>query len=253
MIGIYKITNLITGKIYIGQSVHIERRFSEHCFPSKTSIISKAIQKYGKDNFTFEVIEECSKEQLDEKERYWIQYFNSIVPNGYNVAFSTNDTTHTSYRFFDKDIVDKIIFELQKGDLSFKEISQKYNINISNVSRINKGETHKQENLIYPIRKTKQHFNSVYQNFCLDCNKPIGPSSQRCNDCENKRRREEGLKKVPVTREELKNLIRTTPFTTIGKKFNVSDNAVRKWCNKYQLPNKAREIKKFSDEAWSKI
>ena len=44
MIGIYKITNKVNGLSYIGQSVHIERRFREHCFPSKTSNISCAIQ-----------------------------------------------------------------------------------------------------------------------------------------------------------------------------------------------------------------
>lgn len=43
------------------------------------------------------------------------------------------------------------------------------------------------------------------------------------------------------------------PFTTIGKKYNVSDNAVRKWCDKYNLPRKASEIKKYSDEEWELI
>lgn len=60
MIGIYKITNNINNKIYIGQSVHIKRRWAEHCKPSSDSLISKAIKKYGKDNFTFEIIEKCS-------------------------------------------------------------------------------------------------------------------------------------------------------------------------------------------------
>ena len=50
MIGIYKITNLINNKIYIGQSIHIERRWSEHCQPSAKSLIAKAIQKYGKEH-----------------------------------------------------------------------------------------------------------------------------------------------------------------------------------------------------------
>ena len=42
-------------------------------------------------------------------------------------------------------------------------------------------------------------------------------------------------------------------FTAIGKKYNVSDNAVRKWCDKYNLPRKASEIKKYSDEEWELI
>ena len=43
------------------------------------------------------------------------------------------------------------------------------------------------------------------------------------------------------------------PFTQIGTKFGVSDNAVRKWCDKYRLPRKASEIKSYSDEEWLKI
>ena len=77
MMGIYKITNLINKKCYIGQSVHIERRFREHCNSNTNSYIHRAIQKYGKENFTFEVIEECSLNQLDEREKYWILFYNS--------------------------------------------------------------------------------------------------------------------------------------------------------------------------------
>jgi group I intron endonuclease len=52
-IGIYKISNLINGKIYIGQSVHIEKRWQQHCNNTGRSLIAKAIQKYGKDSFSF--------------------------------------------------------------------------------------------------------------------------------------------------------------------------------------------------------
>ena len=56
-----------------------------------------------------------------------------------------------------------------------------------------------------------------------------------------------------VTREELKELIRTKPFTQIGKQFNVSDNAIRKWCGKFNLPRKSTEIKEITDEEWKNI
>lgn len=87
MIGIYKITNNINGKIYIGQSNNIQRRFSEHQNRGAASRIpiDVAIQRYGKENFNFEIIEECSTEQLNQKETYWITYFNSIE-NGYNCS-----------------------------------------------------------------------------------------------------------------------------------------------------------------------
>ena len=56
-----------------------------------------------------------------------------------------------------------------------------------------------------------------------------------------------------ISREELKKLIRTTPFTTIGKQYGVTDNTVRKWCDKYNLPRKVKEIKSYSDEEWELI
>ena len=55
------------------------------------------------------------------------------------------------------------------------------------------------------------------------------------------------------SRNDLKDLIRNLPFTTIAKKYNVTDNAIRKWCKVYNLPNKTREIKKYSDEEWGQV
>ena len=54
-------------------------------------------------------------------------------------------------------------------------------------------------------------------------------------------------------REELKQLIRTQPFTQIAKKYGVTDNAIRKWCIKEHLPSKKTEINILSDEEWEKI
>ena len=61
------------------------------------------------------------------------------------------------------------------------------------------------------------------------------------------------LEKLPVSREELKNLIRNKPFIQIGKQYNVSDNTIRKWCDKLNLPRKVSDIKQYSDEDWTKI
>lgn len=87
MIGIYKITNKLNGKAYIGQSNDIERRFKEHQQKGESSRIPLdiAIQKYGKDNFIYEIIEECSLEELNQKEQYWIATLNT-VKNGYNCS-----------------------------------------------------------------------------------------------------------------------------------------------------------------------
>jgi group I intron endonuclease len=83
MIGIYKITKKENGKSYIGQSNDIERRFAEHI--SKDDIpVEVAISKHGSKVFTFEVLEECALEELDEREIYWIAHYNTYKGFGYN-------------------------------------------------------------------------------------------------------------------------------------------------------------------------
>ena len=54
-------------------------------------------------------------------------------------------------------------------------------------------------------------------------------------------------------RQELKNLIRSLPFTEIAEIYHVSDNAIRKWCDKENLPRTKKVIEAYTDEQWSKI
>ena len=84
---------------------------------------------------------------------------------------------------------------------------------------------------------------------CVVCGKPITRNSTYCPECYA---RESRIVERP-SREELKNLIRTTSFLQIGKTYNVSDNAVRKWCVGYGLPKKSSDIKSYSDEEWADI
>ena len=56
-----------------------------------------------------------------------------------------------------------------------------------------------------------------------------------------------------ISREHLKNLIREKSFSELGRLYNVSDNAIRKWCDKYNLPRTKKAIKEYSEEEWSKI
>lgn len=87
MIGIYKIQNKLNGKIYIGQSVNITRRLWEHKTSknAKPGNIDYYIQKEGIDNFEYDIIEECDKESLIEREIYWIKYYDSYN-KGYNLT-----------------------------------------------------------------------------------------------------------------------------------------------------------------------
>lgn len=96
MIGIYKITNKINGKCYIGQSNDIERRWKEHKNSFSNSNASdyeskknRAFRKYGIENFDFQVLEETCLEKLNDREIYWICYFNS-VEEGYNTSYGKN-------------------------------------------------------------------------------------------------------------------------------------------------------------------
>lgn len=87
IIGIYKITNLINGHTYIGMSRDCLLRKSDHFNKAMHSQrrddlakpLYKAIRKYGKENFSFEVIEECSVDRLAEREIYWIKHYNTYL------------------------------------------------------------------------------------------------------------------------------------------------------------------------------
>ena len=88
--------------------------------------------------------------------------------------------------------------------------------------------------------------------YCVDCGKEICNGSIRCIDCANKHKIKP-IEELPITREELKNLIRNTSFVQIGNKYGVTDNAIRKWCDKFNLPRKKSDINSYSDEEWNLI
>lgn len=90
---IYKIQNKINNKIYIGQTrYNINKRWSEHCFSSfelnSNYPLHRAIRKYGKENFTIDIVEEISDDLLNEHEVYWIGFYHSYAPlgKGYNAT-----------------------------------------------------------------------------------------------------------------------------------------------------------------------
>lgn len=99
--------------------------------------------------------------------------------------------------------------------------------------------------------KTRKHKEPV-KDLCPICKiryKDI--RSKQCAICSNKSR-EKDLSLI-ISREELKNLIRTNSFINIGKMYNVTDNAVRKWCKKYNLPYKKSDINKYTDKEWENV
>ena len=254
-IGIYKIQNLINHNIYIGQSKKITKRWQQH---KKTAFnqtdhcydlpLYRAIRKYGIDNFSFEIIENCSCEELNNKQIYWIKYYDSFF-NGYNNTLGGDSGVGRKHS---KEKVIGIITDLETTTKTQKEIALKWETSEEMVHGINTGRYWKHDRK-YPIRESKfKPAEGKKRYFCIDCGKQITRGAIRCSECENKRRIVP-FNKMQVTREKLKELIRTLPFTTIAKQFNVSDNAIRKWCDKYNLPRKKSEIKKYTDQEWAKI
>ena len=81
--GIYKITRLKTGEIYIGKSTNVKDRWVQHCktvYGAGTiahSILHTTMAKDGLENFTFELVEEVPKDKLTEREKYWINFYGS--------------------------------------------------------------------------------------------------------------------------------------------------------------------------------
>ena len=91
---IYCYTNRTTGKKYIGQTLHPERRKSSHLHEATKRnsqyYFHKSIRKYGIEEFYYEILEET--DQLDERENYYIEKLNTLWPNGYNQTLCRNNS-----------------------------------------------------------------------------------------------------------------------------------------------------------------
>ena len=158
---IYRITNLINNKVYIGQTVHPNKRWWEHQQRAKTHYdnypIHLAIDKYGAENFSFEILEWT--EDYDNEEARLINEYNSISPNGYNLIEGGHSPImlgedHPHNTISNKNVL-AIIQELKENKLSDRELALKYDVSDKIIADINHGYSHKQPNEIYPIRIKK--------------------------------------------------------------------------------------------------
>ena len=116
---IYKITNIINKKIYIGQTIRPEpERWQQHVWNAINNkdnqdcpYLCKAIRKYGKENFIREILEEIPNDQLNKREIFWIDFFNSTNKDiGYNLSKGGNG--HTLYN--DDEIIDAYLKNNEK-------------------------------------------------------------------------------------------------------------------------------------------
>jgi group I intron endonuclease len=152
---IYMIRNTETGKMYVGQTENIDLRKSKHASDLNQTKHSNAdIQLeyilYGSDKFVFEIIEFLGKnDNLLEREKYWIKYFNTEWPNGYNSPYGYNET-------YSQRPSKKIIEEI----LKIKENNSTENIGKTKnyksfINLINKYKAEHPDKITSPIWKTK--------------------------------------------------------------------------------------------------
>lgn len=249
--GIYSIQNNLTKERYIGKSVNIERRWDEHkksinsCYKNVSDYpLYQSIRKYGLNNFDFTILEECNLENLDDKEIYWINFYDSYK-NGYNQTPGGDASNYYSKLTLEQ--VNEIRELLLTSSLSMKEIGDKYGVCKNTITLINNNKIWYNKNIEQPIRKKESKFK------CKECGKQLTKLSKSktglCLECYKK-----SLQKNIPSREELKNKIRTQSIQKIAEDYGYkSHSTVRKWCIKYGLPSIKKEINKYSDEEWNLI
>lgn len=143
MIGIYKITSP-SGRIYIGQSNNIEKRFKEYkkLYNKQQPRLYSSLYKYGYDNHIFEIIEKCEESELNIKERFWQDYYDVISKQGLNCRLTTTD---------DKS---GIISDDTKLKMSLKKINRV----LSKETKLKMSESHKERYKTIPHHaKGKKH------------------------------------------------------------------------------------------------
>ena len=152
MMGIYKFQNKINKKIYIGQSISLETRYKSHYNNYKNPNLEdyntkfyNALRYYGFENFSYEILESAdyfTKEELNEKEIYWISYFNSYE-DGYNsnrggFKVTENSEDHPMAKLTNEQVLE-IKHKLKTTTISQYQIAEEYGVTQSLIAEINNG------------------------------------------------------------------------------------------------------------------
>lgn len=131
---------------------------------SYKSLIYDAIQKYGEKNFSFEILGWF--EDYNEKEKYYIEYYRSLVPYGYNIAtggenppnYQGEDNPNTK---ISNDIAKSIKEDLKNWNIPRRQIIKKYKITENIIRHINEGTSWYDENETYPLRPKEKELNEI--------------------------------------------------------------------------------------------
>ena len=240
MIGIYKITNLINNKVYIGQSTDIKRRWKDHrkeAFWRNSSEyeypLYRAIRKYGLQNFSFEMVEECSKSELNAKEKFYIAQYDSYN-TGYNQTEGGDSVSHNQK--LTQSQVTEIIQRLKTTHDNIYVIAKDFNVGGTTIHYINKGQQYPQPNETYPIRP---HLATLHEKpTCSICGAVVTKKNHLCKTCANTKAR----KAARPTPLQLAQIITENGFEGAGKQFGVSGKTIAKWCKSYQIPSHKQEL-----------
>ena len=135
MIGIiYKITNDVNNKVYIGQTTSlIENRWERHCEELDNTKFHKAIKEIGKEHFTISVIEKPLVKDLDEREIYWISKYDSYL-NGYNSTIGGKGTKRASFYTNENDMKNIIDLYINK-QYSIYKIAKLYKVDKTTINK----------------------------------------------------------------------------------------------------------------------
>lgn len=254
MIGIYKFTNRITGEVYVGQSVDLQKRYNQHKnrygknqLKFEDTYFHRQLAHYGWHNFDYEILEECQKSELNDKEMYYIKLFNSEYPNGYNQTKGGNMVS--AKKLSDEEIL-QIKDELLNTDIDEQILADKHGVILNTISLINRGKMWYDEDSDYPIRKRKKS-----EFFCSKCGKKLSRKAKTglCNSCYKsseefiKSCRHTDLQIIPrPSKEDLIELLTHNSFNSVGRMFGVDGNSIRKWCDKYDIPRYASYYKSLA-------
>lgn len=216
-IGIYKITNNLNSKVYIGQSRNIAIRWEAHKTKARSlqatkgnnMYITNAMRKDGIENFTKETIETCSIADLDDREKYWIEFYDSTNRDkGYNQLKGGHNPIGS---ILTKEQVDEIYNLLSNTKISMNTIGQQFGVSENSIWYINTGQRWVRDNTNYPLR----NFRGANTN----------------------------CKVLNIDKEEFIKVLKTSYVKGAAEYYGVHYTTIRKWCDYFGLPKTMAAIK----------
>ena len=170
---IYKYTNLINGMVYIGQTRQtLEQRDYKHQTQlNDNTYFHRAIKKYGRENFSLELVEDnIPLNELDEKEKYYIDYFESFYTTGKGYNLTQGGQWGSGTQKLTIAQANEVKWLLANTDRPFQSIGADYNVTLYCISDINRGKSFVDESIDYPIRKipSRSYIDEVKINIILD-------------------------------------------------------------------------------------